>query len=186
MENQLIENQRIVSYQQASEELRDNLIKLYNKKIFPRMGKIFADQLFTSGIEAGGFLSALSDIDEIHVKRDIAQSALVRLKRSEYILKTMIASRFYTAKEAEDLQVFFNKIIPAVRALLVEVYEFIQRENAEIYGRNPQNYSSDSYKDEATYEHAIVSVPETIPEHIERIVSGDNEDHDPDGFYQHV
>ncbi len=170
-----MENQRIVSYQQAADELRDNLIKIYNTKIFPRVGKNFADQLFTSGIEAGGFLSALSDIDEIHVKRDIAQSALVRLKRADYILNTMKAAGYYTPKEAEDLQVFFNKIIPAVRALLVEVYSHIQSENAAIYGRASVPVAPVATE---SYEHVIVS--EDLP------ARTDGTDVDPDGFYQHV
>ena len=125
-------NQRTLSYQQASDELRTHIVNLYGKKIFPRMGKIFADQLFLTGTEAGGYLSVLADLDEIHVKRDTAQCALIRLKRADYILKTMVDAGFYTEQEAEDLKVFFKKIIPAVKGLLVEVYGKIDRDNAAL------------------------------------------------------
>ena len=127
-----MQNSRTLSYQQAADELRTHIVSLYGKKIFPRMGKIFADQLFLTVTEAGGFLSALADLDEIHVKRDTAQCALIRLKRADYILKTMVAASFYTSKEADGLIVFFKKIIPAVRGLLVEVYGKIDRDNAEL------------------------------------------------------
>lgn len=169
-----MENQRTLSYQQAADELRDNLINIYNKKIFPRMGKIFADQLFLAGIEAGGFLSALGDIDEIHVKRDIAQSALIRLKRADYILKTMLVSGYYTAAEAEQLQVFFNKIIPAVRALIVEVYNRIAIENEKLYGRKEIYEETAADDDEHSY------YPEELPS------STDDGDADPEGFYKLV
>lgn len=167
-----MENQRTISYQQAADELRANLINIYNKKIFPRIGKIFADQLFLAGIEAGGYLSALSDIDEIHVKRDIAQSALIRLKRADYILKTMIASGYYTAEESEGLQVFFNKIIPAVRALIVEVYSRIKKENLSLYGHAAVQEDAAIEDDDRTYDDYSALT--------------DGADPDPDGFYKLV
>lgn len=166
-----MENQRTISYQQAADELRGNLINIYNKKIFPRMGKIFADQLFLSCIEAGGFLSALSDIDEVHVKRDIAQSALIRLKRADYILKTMRLSGYYTAAEVEPLQIFFNKIIPAVRALIIEVYKSIARENEKLYGHAEIHEEKAADDDENGCASAL-SVSDAVD--------------DPDGFYKLV
>lgn len=169
-----MENQRTLSYQQASDELRANLINIYNKKIFPRMGKIFADQLFLAGIEAGGFLSALCDIDEIHAKRDIAQNALVRLKRADYILKTMVAAGYYTIAEAEELQVFFNKIIPAVRTLISEVYSCIRSENVAIYGRTEIE------------EETVADDDESAKALAEETAVAETADHDPEGFYKPV
>ncbi|MGN1061071.1 MAG: hypothetical protein ACI4QN_04995, partial [Candidatus Coproplasma sp.] len=134
-----MENQRTLSYQQAADELRNCLIRLYGKKIFPRMGKIFADQLFLAGTEAGGYLSVLADLDEIHVKRDTAQCALIRLKRADYILKTMKEAGYYSQQDAEELMVFFSKIIPAVKGLLVEVYGKIDRDNAELLSQVSRN-----------------------------------------------
>ncbi len=170
-----MENQRIISYQQAADELRETLIELYGKKIFPRIGKIFADQLFLAGTEAGGYLSALADLDEIHVKRDIAQCALVRLKRAQYILETMQVAGYYTAQEAENLVVFFNKIIPAVKALLVEVYDKIGRDNAELLSQTSRLEETVTGEGESNLLNE-----ETAPA---EAVSGEEENHDPEGFY---
>lgn len=133
------------------------------------MGKIFADQLFLTGTEAGGYLSVLADLDEIHVKRDTAQCALIRLKRADYILKTMVDSGFYTAKEAEDLTVFFKKIIPAVKGLLVEVYGKIDRDNAALLNQ--------AYTEESFDAAQVVSVAEEPAE---------SEVYDPDGFNEAI
>lgn len=162
-----MENQRTLSYQQASEELRNCLLRLYGKKIFPRMGKIFADQLFLAGTEAGGYLSVLADLNEIHVKRDTAQCALIRLKRADYILKTMKEAGYYSQQDAEELEVFFNKIIPAVKGLLEAVYGKIDRDNAALL--NQVAKTEEGPADEAT---------KLLPEAVEEI------DHDPDGFYK--
>ncbi|MGN0807308.1 MAG: hypothetical protein ACI4MN_02545 [Candidatus Coproplasma sp.] len=165
-----MQNQRTLSYQQAAEELRKHIISLYGKKIFPRIGRIFADQLFLAGTEAGGYLSVLADLDEIHVKRDTAQCALIRLKRVDYILKTMVQATFYTAQEADDLLVFLNKIIPAVKGLLVEVYGKIDRDNAALLN---QAYSEESH---AVDENSTLS----------EIAAGDDINTDPDGFYEKI
>ena len=167
-----MENQRTLSYQQAADELRSCLIGLYGKKIFPRMGKIFADQLFMAGTEAGGYLSVLADLDEIHVKRDTAQCALIRLKRADYILKTMIEAGYYTQQDAEELLVFFNKIIPAVKGLLVKVYDKIERDNAELLAQ-------------AALSEEMPAVEETAPIAAETVME-DIPDPDPDGFYQEI
>ena len=162
-----MQNSRTLSYQQAADELRTHIVSLYNKKIFPRMGKIFADQLFLTATEAGGYLSVLADLDEIHVKRDTAQCALIRLKRADYILKTMVEASFYTAQEAEDLIVFFKKIIPAVRGLLVEVYGKIDRDNAELLAE------------------ACVEESQAIDDVSSQTISEDINP-DPDGFYDKI
>ncbi|MGN0806312.1 MAG: hypothetical protein ACI4MC_04665 [Candidatus Coproplasma sp.] len=162
-----MKNQRTISYQQAAEELRTCLVALYGKKIFPRMGKIFADQLFLTGTEAGGFLSVLADLDEIHVKRDTAQGALIRLKRADYILKTMVQAGFYTSAEADELKVFFNKIIPAVKGLLVEVYGKIDRDNAALLAQ--------ATMEETAYEDSYAVEEVAEPENV-----------DPDGFYDEI
>lgn len=171
-----MENQRTISYQQASDELRVYLIRLYTKKTFPRMGKIFADQLFTTGTEAGGFLSVLADLDEIHVKRDTAQSALISLKRADYILKTMKEAGYYSAADVEELLIFFNKIIPAVKGLLVEVYDKIDRTNARMLEK------AATFKEEKKEE-------EKREERLAEKVKDEGEtsaDVDPDGFYSEV
>lgn len=165
-----MQNSRTLSYQQAADELRTHIVSLYGKKIFPRTGKIFADQLFLTGTEAGGYLSVLADLDEIHVKRDTAQCALIRLKRADYILKTMVAASFYTEQEAEDLTVFFKKIIPAVKGLLVEVYGKIDRDNAALLEQAVAEESP-----------AVDDVSSVVEETVSEEVNPD-----PDGFYDKI
>lgn len=168
-------NQRTLSYQEAADELRTHIVNLYGKKIFPRMGKIFADQLFLTGTEAGGYLCVLADLDEIHVKRDTAQCALIRLKRADYILKTMVEAGFYNEQEVEDLKVFFKKIIPAVKGLLVEVYGKIDRDNAALLAQVACEEIPAVEEVSATEETSDNEpVPEPVPE----------PEPDPDGLYQ--
>lgn len=175
-----MENQRTISYQEAAEELRTCLIGLYKRKSFPRMGKVFADKLFVTGTEAGGFLSVLADLDEIHVKRNTAQSALISLKRTDYILKTMLAAGYYTEIEVEDMSVLLNKMIPAVKGLLVEVYGKIDRTNAQMLEMVAQRKKEtvaeepEQQKEEKSEEQAATPEPDV------------NVDLDPDGFYQEI
>lgn len=176
-----MENQRAISYQEAAEELRTCLIGLYKLKSFPRMGKIFADQLFATGTEAGGFLSVLADLDEIHVKRDTAQSALISLKRTDYILKTMLAAGYYTDVEVEDFSVFLGKIIPAVKGLLVEVYGKIDRTNAQMLEKVAHRK-----KETPAEEEPERPVEENAEEQAETPAVEIDLDPDPDGFYQEV
>lgn len=171
-----MENQRTISYQQASDELRAYLIRLYTKKSFPRMGKVFADQLFVTGTEAGGFLSVLADLDEIHVKRDTAQSALISLKRADYILKTMKDAGYYSAADVEELVIFFNKIIPAVKGLLVEVYGKIDRTNARMLEKAVT--FKEEKKEEEKQEEVLAESAKTEEE--------SSVDVDPDGFYSEI
>ncbi|MGN1373626.1 MAG: hypothetical protein ACI4VK_06255 [Candidatus Coproplasma sp.] len=167
-----MQNQRTLSYQQVADELRTYIVSLYGKKIFPRTGKIFADQLFLTGTEAGGYLSVLAELDEIHVKRDTAQCALIRLKRADYILQTMVEAGFYTKQEAEDLTLCFNKIIPAVKALLVEVYGKIDRDNAALLAN--------------TAAAPAVEERPAVDDGASSASAGDDVDTDPDGFYQAI
>ena len=72
------ENQHTASYKEVSAELGKKLIKLYGAKIFPRQGKVFADMLFQTGIEAGTYIASLADIEERKIKVDLASRAMVK------------------------------------------------------------------------------------------------------------
>ncbi len=116
------ENVRETSYEQAAEELGKKLIALYNQKIFPRLGKIFADMLFQSGTEAGAYITSLGDIDELPVKRDMAQNAMIKLKRAAYVLNIMKSAGYYTPVQVVELEEYIQSLLVAVKNVLAIAY----------------------------------------------------------------
>lgn len=112
----------VTSYKEVSTELGKKLIKLYNAKIFPRQGKIFADMLFQSGIVAGSYLAALADIEERSVKINLATNALVNLNQTEYLVGVMLEAGYYAPVHVVELQEYLDGLTQAMRELLVAAY----------------------------------------------------------------
>lgn len=122
---------REMSYAEAGEKFRGLLISLYEKKIFPRQGKVFADELFQAGASAGAYVYNLGDAKEAHYKRDVAQLALTELNRVAYLLKIMQEGGFYTEIEVVPLLEYTQKLIAAVKDVLSNVYAYINTEAAK-------------------------------------------------------
>ena len=115
-------NRREDTYRQASDELAHRLITLYGAKIFPRQGKVFADMLFQTGIEAGSYVATLGEVDEKNAKIDLANKALLKLTQTDYILSVMHEGKYYEASQVEDLELFIRELIKAIRDLLNILY----------------------------------------------------------------
>ena len=115
-------NRRADTYRQASEELANRLVILYGVKIFPRQGKVFADLLYQTGIEAGSYVAALGEVDERTAKIDVANNALIKLTQTDYLLSVMLKGRYYETSQVEDLGLFVRELIRAIRELLNTLY----------------------------------------------------------------
>lgn len=115
-------NRRDDSYRRASDELARRLIILYGEKIFPRQGKVFADMLFETGVEAGSYVAVLGEIDEKNTKIDLATKALVKLTQTDYLLSVMHRGKYYDASQVEELQLFLNSLINSIRDLLNAIH----------------------------------------------------------------
>jgi len=122
---------REMSYDEAGEKFRGLLIALYQKKLFPRQGKIFADELFKTGAEAGAYVNTLGEAKEAHYKRDVAQCALTKLKHTEYLLMLMQEAGYYTQAEEVTFLDYTQKLIAAVKDVLSNVYTYINAEAAK-------------------------------------------------------
>lgn len=116
------EAQRVTSYKDIGAELGKKLIKLYNEKIFPRQGKVFADMLFQSGIEAGSYIAALADVEEREVKINLATNAMVQLNRTQYLVQVMCAAGYYTSANVVGIEEYLGALIRAMRDLLNILY----------------------------------------------------------------
>ena len=115
----MADNQRVItSYLEVSEELGKKLIKLYAQKIFPRQGKVFADKLFTTGVEAGAYIASLSNIYDRSIKMDLANHAMVKLNTVYYLITIMKEAGYYTPVNVVDLEEFLVVLIDAMRDLL--------------------------------------------------------------------
>ena len=112
----------VTSYKEVSAELGRKLIKLYGAKIFPRQGKIFADMLFKSGIEAGSYLAALADIEERAVKINLATNAMIQLNQTEYLLGVMKEAGYYSQVQVVELQEYLDGLTHAMKNLLTAAY----------------------------------------------------------------
>ena len=120
----------VTSYKEVSTELGKKLIKLYNAKLFPRQGKIFADMLFQSGIVAGSYLAALADIEERSVKINLATNALVNLNQTEYLVNVMLEAGYYAPVHVVEIQEYLDGLTQAMRELLVAAYAQRRTDNA--------------------------------------------------------
>ena len=123
------ETHYVTSYKEVSTELGKKLIKLYNAKIFPRQGKIFADMLFQSGIVAGSYLAALADIEERSVKINLATNALVNLNQTEYLVNVMLEAGYYAPVQVVEIQDYLDGLTQAMRELLIAAYAQKRTEN---------------------------------------------------------
>lgn len=116
------ENQNTVSYREVSQTLGTKLIKLYAAKIFPRQGKVFADMLFQTGVEAGTYITSLEDVDDRGLKTEIASKAMVKLNQMAYILSIMREAGYYSAEQTSDLSEYIKGLIRAMRELLTAAF----------------------------------------------------------------
>lgn len=123
------ENEYVASYREVSEELGKKLIKLYGVKIFPRQGKIFADMLFQSGIEAGAYLAALEDIEERNVKINLATNAMIQLNQTEYLVKVMLEAGYYAPFHVVEIQEYLDGLTHAMKELLISAYAQMNADN---------------------------------------------------------
>lgn len=115
----MADNQRVItSYKEVSEELGKKLIKLYSEKIFPRQGKVFADKLFATGVEAGAYIASLADIYDRGIKMDLANHAMVKLNTVSYLIYIMREAGYYTQANVMEMQEFLAGLINAMRDLL--------------------------------------------------------------------
>lgn len=119
-----MEEQRQVAtnYKEISEELGKRLVKLYVLKIFPRQGKIFADLLFETGVEAGTAIAALADLEDRDAKLDLLNKAMIKLNQTAYIITVMKSAGFYTMEEVMSVEEYVNGLIRAVKSLLAAAY----------------------------------------------------------------
>ena len=122
------EIQRVTSYKEVSAELGKKLIKLYNEKIFPRQGKVFADMLFQAGIEAGSYLAALADIEERSVKINLATNAMIQLNRTEYLVQVMREAGYYAPVNVVEIEEYLDGLTRAMKDLLIAAYAQMRAE----------------------------------------------------------
>ena len=123
------EIQRVTSYKEVSAELGKKLIKLYGEKIFPRQGKVFADMLFQSGIEAGSYLAALADIEERSVKINLATNAMIQLNRTEYLVQVMREAGYYAPVNVVEIEEYLDGLTRAMKDLLISAYAQMHAES---------------------------------------------------------
>lgn len=110
------------NYKQLSEELGKRLIKLYGLKIFPRQGKVFADLLFQTGVEAGTAIAALADLEDREEKLHLSNRAMVKLNETAYIIHIMREAGYYTLEDVLPLEEYVNGLIRAVKHVLAIAY----------------------------------------------------------------
>lgn len=107
-----------ISLRTAGEELGKLLIKLYNVRIFPRAGKIFADKLFETGIEAGSLVTGIPRLTEREAKIRTANQAVLKLNEVIYVCGVMADAGFYKAGEVKPVQEYAEKILLGLEDLL--------------------------------------------------------------------
>lgn len=107
-----------VMFKDDSAELGKKLLKLYGLKIFPRMGKIFADMLFQTGVEAGALLCSLEDVFDYGSRATLATQATVKLNQAAYILGIMKEAGYYTEDDVKELEESIDELVQNTRPLL--------------------------------------------------------------------
>lgn len=122
------EENRFTSYKEISGELGRMLVKLYGEKIFPRQGKVFADMLFQTGVEAGAFVAALQDVEERSAKIEMATNALIKINEAAYLLDIMKKGAFYSAENVQELEEYLDVLRTTMRELLNIAYAQLRRE----------------------------------------------------------
>lgn len=166
------ENQYVASYGEISEEFGKRLIKLYGVKIFPRQGKVFADMLFQTGIEAGTYIASLADIEERSVKVDLATNAMIKLNQTSYLITVMKNAGYYAPVHVVEMEEYLNILLKAMRELLNAAFAQMRAEN----NRRPNVQPVQRPQPAPTPTPAPVPAPAPKP-----VVPPVNPD--PDGFF---
>ena len=109
------------NYKSSATEFGKRLTALYKLKIFPRLGREFAEKLFKSGIEAGAGISALSSIADAENKVRVATDAIVKLNETAFAAQMMVQGGFYTYDQTAPLTVYIDKLIEALNKLISSV-----------------------------------------------------------------
>ncbi|MDE6557901.1 MAG: hypothetical protein K2K39_02220 [Clostridia bacterium] len=175
------ENQYVTSYKEVSQELGKKLIKLYGAKIFPRQGKVFADKLFQSGIEAGSYLAALADIEERAVKINLATNAMIQLNQTEYLVNVMLEAGYYSPVQVVEIQDYLDGLTRAMKDLLITAYAQMHAESLRPVVASaplqtmpkPAKPKPEKPTPAATVVNAAQPAPQPLPAEF---------DTDPDGF----
>ena len=111
------------SYKEVSGELGKKLVKLYGAKIFPRQGKVFADMLFQTGVEAGTYIAALTDTNERGIRIKMATEAIVKLNQTVYLINVMKEARYYEKQQVAEIEAFLQELLRAMRNVLNTAFE---------------------------------------------------------------
>ena len=107
-------SKRESNYKASATEFGKRLTALYKLKVFPRLGKEFAEQLFKSGIAAGANISALGSISDAASKVRVATDAIVKLNETAFAAQVMVEGGFYTAEQIAPLKAYIEKLIEAL------------------------------------------------------------------------
>ncbi len=191
-------SKRSSNYKSSAAEFGRRLTALYKIKIFPRMGKEFAEELFKAGIEAGAKIRALSSISDAGNKIRVATDAIVMLNQTAFAAQVMVDGCFYTAEQIAPVNAYIEKLIDALSGLIASVKV---RQSGEDRPRKPRNQriiveqkpvvrrrvivnSAEDIPDEPSYTNGEqTSMPLDIPASEDVPVSDtDTGDYDPDGF----
>ncbi|MDE6849822.1 MAG: hypothetical protein K2J54_00695 [Clostridia bacterium] len=123
----------VASYKEVSAELGKRLLKLYRVKIFPRQGKIFADMLFQTGIEAGTYIASLADIEERKMKIELASNAMIKLNQTEYLIRVMKEAGYYEPVHVADMEDYMEELLKAMRELLSNAFAQMRSEKNSVH-----------------------------------------------------
>lgn len=160
----------VASYKEVSAELGKRLLKLYRVKIFPRQGKIFADMLFQTGIEAGTYIASLADIEERKMKIELATNAMIKLNQTEYLIRVMKEAGYYEPVHVADMEDYMEELLKAMRELLSNAFAQIRAENNNARIVPPQPAVVQAAKPKP----AVKPAPQPAPQIVVNT--------DPDGF----
>lgn len=191
-------SKRASNYKSSAAEFGRRLTALYKLKIFPRMGKEFAEELFRAGIGAGAEIRALSSIKDAGNKIRVATDAIVLLNQTAFAAQVMVDGGFYTAEQIAPVNAYIEKLIDALSGLIASVKvrqsgedrpgktrnQRIIVEQKPVVRRKVLVNSSQNIPDEPTYTKGEqTSMPLDVPasEDVAFSDTGTN-DYDPDGF----
>lgn len=102
-------------YNGEAADFGNKLVKLYGLKIFPRMGKVFADMLFQTGVEAGAIAASLEEIYDYAAKANLVTQATVKLNQVAYILGIMKQAGYYTQEEVAEVEEATEELLQNVK-----------------------------------------------------------------------
>lgn len=131
-----MENNQKTAYETAAEELGVRLVALQKLRLFPRNGKVFADLLFTAGVEAGALIQAMSQITDRELKIETANEALLQISRAEYILGIMCSAKYYSAREVYELKSYISKVKDSLKELLKNAREADRIRQARLFSES--------------------------------------------------